>query len=179
MNENCGLDRHPMGIQHTKKLIQMAQLSPCRILDMGAGKGETVAYLKEQGYDAVGIDINAGDGILCADYLHSPFEDESFDAVISECSFFISGDEDRAFSEAYRVLRHGGVMLYGDVCVDEPTVKFRKLTDAGFEIEKTEDITDEWKSFYIQLIWQGDTSIRDCMKERKKCRYYLTICKKK
>jgi 2-polyprenyl-3-methyl-5-hydroxy-6-metoxy-1,4-benzoquinol methylase len=36
------------------------QETPLRVLDVGAGRGGLVAWLLDQGYDAVGVEIDAG-----------------------------------------------------------------------------------------------------------------------
>lgn len=49
---------HPGGLALTEKLLQMAALpTGARILDLGCGKGTTVSYLQQAGYDAFGIDL--------------------------------------------------------------------------------------------------------------------------
>ena len=48
---------HPDGLQLTKELIAFGGLQPpLRVLDMGAGAGETVDFLRERGYEVFGID---------------------------------------------------------------------------------------------------------------------------
>ena len=50
---------HPGGREHSLRMLELAALPPgARILDMGAGAGETLALLRESGFDAVGIDLS-------------------------------------------------------------------------------------------------------------------------
>ena len=49
---------HPGGIEHTRRMVALAALrANSKVLDMGAGDGETVELLRSMGFDAVGIDI--------------------------------------------------------------------------------------------------------------------------
>ena len=47
-----------------------------------------------------------------ADALHLPFEDASFDAVVCQFGVMFFPDKPRAFAEARRVLRPGGVLIF-------------------------------------------------------------------
>ena len=50
---------HPGGREHSLRMLELAALPHgVRILDMGAGAGETLALLRESGFDAVGIDLS-------------------------------------------------------------------------------------------------------------------------
>ena len=44
------MNSHPGGAEHTRRLLETAALPPgARVLDMGAGAGETLALLRERG----------------------------------------------------------------------------------------------------------------------------------
>ena len=102
-------------------------LGDLTFLDIGCGSGANVVYLGGFGYDIsaidssteavqktlnnakqVGIDINC----YIADFKDLPFDDNSFDAILSDGVFYY-GDESSfktAVKEAYRVLKKNGLM---------------------------------------------------------------------
>ena len=50
------MNGHLGGTQNTLHIIALSRLAPpAKILDMGAGAGETVGLLRDMGYDARGI----------------------------------------------------------------------------------------------------------------------------
>ena len=50
---------HPGGDAHTRYLIELSFLPPgSRWLDMGAGDGQALEILEEEGFSAVGIDLS-------------------------------------------------------------------------------------------------------------------------
>ena len=165
---------HPGGIEHTRCMAALASLrANSKVLDMGAGAGETVEYLRSMGFDAVGIDIEPRSGIVSkADFLSCPYPDESFDAVISQCAFFISENVEKALDEAHRVLKKGGKLLLSDVWF-VPAVQ--AVEKAGFRILRHEDMTSQWREYYIEAIWRGEV----CCEVKGKCSYEMLICEKR
>ncbi len=91
-------------------------LSPtARILDFVCGAGRTVYRLLDQGYDAFGYDVNdylelrtPADRSLffIADSASGlPFEDNSFDLILTEQVFEHVKDQVGVFRELHRILR--------------------------------------------------------------------------
>ena len=169
------MNRHPGGEENTRRLIELAKLpSGASVLDMGAGAGETLNLLRLLGFEARGIDREArGEGVEKGDFLRAPYPDGSFDAVIGECAFFVSGDQAGALREARRLLKDGGLLLLSDVFFDEPE---QMLTGAGFEILCCEDQTDAWREYYLEALWRGDAPC--CELPKGKASYFSLIGRK-
>ena len=153
------MNAHPGGEEQSRRLTELAELpSGASVLDMGAGAGETIKLLRALGYEARGVDLEPrGEGVERADLLRTPYPDGSFDAVIGECSFFVSGDQRGALDEAHRLLRSGGKLLLSDVFFEAPGPM---LENAGFEILRSEDQTEAWREYYLEALWRDDAPCR-------------------
>lgn len=167
---------HPGGEDHSRRLIELAALScPSQWLDMGAGDGATLLLLKRLGYNATGIDLQPrGNDVIEGDYLHSPFKDASFDGIISQCSFYVCGDVPGALKEAARLLRTGGKLVFSDVTEDVPSL-MSHCQAAGFSVLKTDDLTPQWREYYLEALWTQDDV---CLPHGKKFRYVLFVCER-
>ncbi|MGB0971451.1 MAG: class I SAM-dependent methyltransferase [Mycobacterium sp.] len=97
--------------------------SSIRVLDVGCGRGDTVAWLVEQGFDAFGIDVRQeyvanGRAYLGPDRLSVlegtayPYPDDYFDIVISDEVFEHVADLDELAREVARTTKPGGVGLH-------------------------------------------------------------------
>ncbi len=127
---------HPGGLELTGKLGTVIELNDeDRVLDVACGRGSSAVYLaKHFGCRVTGLDY--GEENIAAAEKHAsaegvsqltnfrqgdaeslPFEDGSFDAVISECSFCIFADKTKTAGEMARVLRSGGRLGMTDVTV--------------------------------------------------------------
>ncbi len=122
-----GLTKHIGGIEATKMLIELCQISKDKyILDVGCGAGVTPVYLaKTVGCSVVGVDISEGMverskervkkqlltdkiEIRIADAQDLPFDNHSFDAVITESVTAFPEDKQKAVNEYVRVTKSGG-----------------------------------------------------------------------
>ena len=163
-SEDLGLEiLHPGGLEITRELATLCHIEKdSKILDVAAGTGESACYLQENfGCQAVGID--ASDDMVKrarkktaerhlsvqsqkGDAHNLPFEDNTFDAVISECTTCIL-DKDRAIREMVRVAKHGGYVGIHDLCWKEGTSEHLKQRLAELEGEKPETL-DRWKRLF-------------------------------
>ena len=169
------MNGHPGGEAHTRRMLALADLpTGASVLDMGAGGGEAIKLLRNAGYDAHGIDLAPRSGeVERGDFLHLPYPDGHFDAVLSQCAFFVSGNVPGALREAHRVLKPGGKLLLSDVFFEAPAPLLER---AGFALLRSEDMTDAWREYYLGALWRGENC--GCEIPRGKCRYWLIIAGK-
>ncbi|MDO5538607.1 MAG: class I SAM-dependent methyltransferase [Eubacteriales bacterium] len=172
------MNRHPGGEARTRQLLEKAGFdSGARILDMGAGDGSAVRFMREQGLRAEGIDLcPQGPWVEKGDFLRTGFPAEAFDGILSQCSFYVSGDVEAAFKESVRLLKTGGKLLFSDVWFSGED-ELRKILDKnGLCLLFLEDETSAWKEYYIEAIWNG--TMEAAPAGAGKCRYYsLTAVK--
>lgn len=170
------MNGHPGGSQHSLKMLELSGLLPgSNILDMGAGAGDTLVLFREQGYVVRGIDLKPqSEEVEQGDFLQSSLPDYQFDGIISQCAFFVSKDVRTAFREAYRMLKKGGKLMLSDVCPQGQHLG-RQAEEAGFTVLFHEDMTRQWKEYYIEAIWRGTADDVPC---QPKCSYQMVICLK-
>lgn len=135
----------PGGLELTARAIAFANLRPgAVVLDLGCGSGASVRYLRDRGFDAIGIDCE-GAGVRSAEcsagpHTHIaasadelPFPDGAADGILAECSISLMQDRDRVLSECARVLADGGRMTISDLYAREPAAiaQVRALKRSG------------------------------------------------
>jgi len=122
-----GLTKHLGGVGATEELIELCHIGEGKyVLDVGCGAGVTPCFIaKRYGCRVVGVDISEGmverskeraqregvaDRVECrvADAQDLPFEDDLFDAVITESVTSFPEDKQRAVNEYVRVTKPGG-----------------------------------------------------------------------
>ena len=167
---------HPGGEEHSRYLIELSFLPPpAKWLDMGAGDGSAVRLLRSLGYEAEGIDLSPrGEAVTAGDYLNPPYEPGSFDGILSQCSFYVSGNVPEALKQAGKLLRKGGKLVFSDVTEDVVAL-LNQTRQAGFAVRHLEDLTDQWKEYYLEALWTQDNV---CLPRGKKYTYVLFVCER-
>ncbi len=187
MQEATGETLRPGGFKLTDQAVNFCALSEkTHVLDLGCGMGATVSYLyKNHAINVVGIDPSkkllniakaknpfatfisgSGDAL--------PFEKESFECVLAECTLSLMNDLHVSLSEVYRVLEKGGWFVINDVYAKNPeTLKemdnfaitscMRGMHDLpalqealetmGFEIMLLEDCSHLLKELMVKIIF--------------------------
>lgn len=130
---------HPGGLALTHHLGDVIGLGPGdRVLDVACGRGASAVHLA-QGFGCHVTGLDYGPENVAAAQAHAvdrgvahrtafrqgdaeglPFDDGTFDAVISECSFCTFPDKVAAAAEMARVLRPGGRLGLTDMTVNGP-----------------------------------------------------------
>ena len=137
------------------ELIGHTQLNDRRALDVGCGRGGTVALLAETfGAVATGVDLSPEAIAFCrsthghgtrfevGDAEHLPFDDGSFDVVTNMESSHTYPNLRAFFMEVQRVLAEGGTFLYTDLLPVPRWAEVRMLlASLGLRAESERDIT--------------------------------------
>lgn len=164
---SCGLEiLHPGGLEKTDEMARMCGIGRDKnVLDIGSGKGTTACYLARKYIcRVVGIDLSErmvryayqtakkkriDDRVSFqkADALNLPFEDESFDIVLAECTTVLINKEE-ALSEFRRVTKPGGHI--GDLEMTWKKSPSSKLVERVYDIwEGFRTMTlEEWKELF-------------------------------
>lgn len=142
-------------VRLASELIGSTQLHGRRVLDVGCGRGGTVALLAETfGGVAPGVDLSPEAIAFCrkthghaaqfqvGDGKHRAFEDAGFDVVTNMESSHSYPNLRAFFAEATRVLWSGGIFLYTDLLPVERWAEVQVLLPPlGFRIQSERDIT--------------------------------------
>jgi len=123
----AGLTKHYGGLAATEELAELCHIGEgSYVLDVGCGVGQSSCFLvKRYGCRVVGVDIlermversrerAEAEGVddlaefRVADAQSLPFDDETFDAVITESVTVFPDDKEKAAREYVRVTKRGG-----------------------------------------------------------------------
>jgi ubiquinone/menaquinone biosynthesis C-methylase UbiE len=113
-------------LQYESLARRLAESDPGRLLDWGCGYGQVTALLRREGVDAIAFDYREGipaptveplerfpeiDAHVSPDPVQLPFEDGSFDTVLSCGVLEHVQDPDASLDEIRRLLRPGGTFF--------------------------------------------------------------------
>lgn len=158
-----------------------------KLLDIGCGTGRNTNYTN---VNITGIDISeeqikqcnsksnnkSNNNYIIADMCELPFQDNSFDNIISIASFHHLSNEKRrkqALSEMYRVLKKNGrvqLSVWSRIQPDKTRRKFKKYGDTVvkwrevpryYYIFSIPEITDLLKQYFVIIshIWDSGNEI--------------------
>ena len=160
-------NRQTQDSQHLEKILQFLQVSDgMRILDLGCGSGYLAFPMAKNNPDieVIGLDIVSDtlranrsrankEGIknltfVSYDGIDFPFEDDSFDLVVTRYALHHFPDIGHSIGEMSRVLKEGGKLFISDPCPNECDTE--RFVDDYMRLKKDGHIKfytkDEWKS---------------------------------
>ena len=147
---------HPGGLTTTQELAELCHVNEkTTLLDVASGTGESACFLVDEFHcKATGLDASeilleqAREKALqqgfdvefrLGDAHDLPFDDQSFDVVISECTTCVL-DKQRAIAEMVRVVKLGGYVGIHDICWQEDTPEKLKNRLGDIEDEYPETL---------------------------------------
>jgi len=152
-----GRELNRNGAQLVLEVAGDCQLAGQRLLDVGCGRGGTIAVLHRffSPSEIVGVDLSPvaiefcrrthdfpEARFVCGDAEHLPFPAGGFDAVVNIESSHSYPNVAAFYAEVHRVLKPGGVFLYADTMpADDVASRLELLTGLGFRVELARDIT--------------------------------------
>lgn len=148
----------PGGFSLTERALSLCRFPRgARLIDMGCGSGATVRFLKQEGFYAFGVDVHASVGkmIFHTDAADLPFEDHTADGMFFECSFSKMQDPDAVLSEARRVLKAGGMLVFADFYAKE---RPQKLCGMLGRVELLEEWRKRLTAFGLSELYFEDYS---------------------
>lgn len=168
---------HPGGLRLTDRAVRLADLrKDMAVADIGCGTGSTAAYLAARYHiNVIGVDpsaalIERGQAMhptvhfLKSDCAQLPFDDESMDACIAECSLSVMENLEDSLRQIFRVLKAGGMLIVSDIYAKETSRDTNKnsliatekklqtaMETCGFSVVLSEDHTPALKTFVLEL----------------------------
>jgi SAM-dependent methyltransferase len=136
-------DREFLGELHDpgqEAAVRLLGRGPGRLLDVGCGTGAKTLEFRDSGWEITGVDLSddmlrlasdRGLEVVRADAAALPFDDASFDAVVSIWTHTDVDDFGAAIAEVARVLRPGSPFVYAGAhaCFIGPHSRFIRAED--------------------------------------------------
>lgn len=182
-NETCLHVNRPGGLELTKAALARANLPVgASVLDAACGSGTTLRYLREQGYQAQGLDLSMEMlmpglelPLIQANCGQVPLPSASQDAVLTECALSLSNEAESTLAEFGRLLCPGGWLVVTDIYIRElndPSARGclsgtsclsgaqteaqlrGQMKNAGFAIRAWQDQTPAFKQWLARMVFK-------------------------
>jgi len=181
------------------------------VIDLGSGMGGTARYLaKTYGCSVVGLNLSEAENnlhrkknreqglehmidVVDGNFEHVPYSDESFDVAWSQDAILHSPDRRKVFTEAARVLKKGGELVFTDPMQSEdayeeflqPILKRIHLEsmatpryyidlarELGMELVAFENLTQQLTNHYAKILEQTEKN-ESMLKQKGVSQKYL------
>jgi SAM-dependent methyltransferase len=161
----------PGGLELTARGIALAQLrAGANLLDLGCGAGDTVRWLREQGFNALGIDtasVGSTGNCITASAAALPVADNSAAAILAECSFSLFENPAGVLAECARVLIDGGALILSDLYARRPEaigeVRALRGSCAAGMLVREELEARLWSAGFTVDVWEDHSrALREC-----------------
>ncbi len=138
------------------------------MLELGCGTGHWTEFFINQGFKVTGVDIsdpmlniargkNLEADLSLANSENLPFDNESFNSIVSITMLEFVENQEKAIQEMYRVLKPGGYLIMGFINADSQ-IGINKDKDETFKnanLLKINDIESKFKQFHLVQMKQG------------------------
>lgn len=173
-----GGSMHPGGLRLTDRAARLAALREgMRVADIGCGTGATALFLTgKYKLQVVGLEISGalidiglkkspGLNLIRWDCASLPFEDNSLDAILFECTLSLLGDTRHILAQCAKALKKTGAVIISDIYYKHPTrPEALRITDnlpetlaaSGFDVIVREDHTAALRTYAAELRAKND-----------------------
>jgi ubiquinone/menaquinone biosynthesis C-methylase UbiE len=178
------------GLMLAKKLLDLVEFDDrTDFLEIGCGIGEVSKYIAKNYIGSViATDIDPeqiaiarrGSGNIAnltfqeADAIDLPFDDESFDVVLSFGVLHHVDKWQTALTEVKRVLRPGGYFIFAEVIYPKTVTDMDKSSEHGFGLASVD--VDKVNSFFKK---NGFTEIHSLLEKTLVCHNYEAVYRRK
>lgn len=102
--------------EELKPALEFFPKTNSKILEVGGGNGYQASKISEMGYSIISIDISPGTplyhNVEKINVTNLPYQDQSFDLILTSVVLQHIADVDKAFQEMNRVLKDDGLMIH-------------------------------------------------------------------
>ena len=171
---DCGSGEKPGGLELTARAAELCGFGPgSRLLDVAAGNGGTVRFLRERfACQVSGLDsdpVRQCPEVALGRAEELPFPDRAFDGVLIECALSQIDRPEEVLGECARVLKPGGHLVLSDLYagqgggaatplgrLDSREEVEERLDRAGLEPVLFEDHTGLLTSLWASAMMAGE-----------------------